>query len=545
MCKSALLVLLGVSLGLVKSFPSQEPDGGKHWVVIVAGSNSWYNYRHQADACHAYQIVHKNGIPDEQIVVMMYDDLAQNDMNPTPGILINRPNGSDVYRGVPKDYTGDNVTPQKFLAVLKGDKAKAKGKVINSGPNDHVFVYFTDHGAPGILAFPNDDLAVKDLQDTIQYMHKNKKYKRMVFYIEACESGTTQRGLHLLFLEHIPSGCNMCFSVYATTAANSHESSYACYYDEKRDTYLGDWYSVNWMEDSDVEDLNKETLLKQFKIVKSRTNTSHVMQYGNKTMAHMKVMEFQGNPKANTPPSPPMSLPPVTNLDLTPGPDVPLAILKRKMMATNDLKVSRELLEEINRHLKVGSKRIVVQKVTGDTLKTVQVLNEQADLTQHECYQAAVNHYKHNCFNWHKQEYEYALRHLYALLNLCERGYPAGRYGLLSHLCVMFFYSTTGCMSIRVIYRITVVFCSVYLKPEAYCPLFFFPSVASKLRWILCVLTISEKICLHPDLYGCLRRWSCSMFCLTITCEVDVTTIKTMTLLDFLILLRIIPTFSF
>lgn len=41
-------------------------------------------------------------------------------------------------------------------------------------------------------------------------------------------------------------------SVYATTAANPHESSYACYYDEERDTYLGDWYSVNWMEDSDV-----------------------------------------------------------------------------------------------------------------------------------------------------------------------------------------------------------------------------------------------------------------------------------------------------
>lgn len=40
--------------------------------------------------------------------------------------------------------------------------------------------------------------------------------------------------------------------MYATTAANAKESSYACYYDEKRDTYLGDWYSVNWMEDSDV-----------------------------------------------------------------------------------------------------------------------------------------------------------------------------------------------------------------------------------------------------------------------------------------------------
>lgn len=28
-----------------------------------------------------------------------------------------------------------------------------------SGPNDHVFVYFTDHGAPGLLAFPNDDVS--------------------------------------------------------------------------------------------------------------------------------------------------------------------------------------------------------------------------------------------------------------------------------------------------------------------------------------------------------------------------------------------------
>ncbi len=43
-----------------------------------AGSNGWYNYRHQADVCHAYQVLHKNGIPDSNIIVMMYDDLAKN-----------------------------------------------------------------------------------------------------------------------------------------------------------------------------------------------------------------------------------------------------------------------------------------------------------------------------------------------------------------------------------------------------------------------------------------------------------------------------------
>lgn len=42
-------VLLGLALGLVGAFPSPQDDAapGKNWVVIVAGSNGWYNYRHQ------------------------------------------------------------------------------------------------------------------------------------------------------------------------------------------------------------------------------------------------------------------------------------------------------------------------------------------------------------------------------------------------------------------------------------------------------------------------------------------------------------------
>uniref|UniRef100_A0A673LW88 Legumain-like n=1 Tax=Sinocyclocheilus rhinocerous TaxID=307959 RepID=A0A673LW88_9TELE len=80
---------------------------GKQWVMLVAGSKTWNNYRHQADVCHAYQIVHQNGIPDEQIVVMMYDDIAYNKKNPYPGSIINKPNGPNVYPGVPKDYTGE------------------------------------------------------------------------------------------------------------------------------------------------------------------------------------------------------------------------------------------------------------------------------------------------------------------------------------------------------------------------------------------------------------------------------------------------------
>lgn len=56
----------------------------------------------QADICHAYQILKKGGLRDENIIVFMYDDIASNKENPRPGVIINNPNGKDVYRGVPK-----------------------------------------------------------------------------------------------------------------------------------------------------------------------------------------------------------------------------------------------------------------------------------------------------------------------------------------------------------------------------------------------------------------------------------------------------------
>ncbi|XP_006839624.1 PREDICTED: legumain [Chrysochloris asiatica] len=427
-------LLLGLVLGTGAFVLDDPEDGGKHWVVIVAGSNGWYNYRHQADACHAYQIVHRNGIPDEQIIVMMYDDIANYEDNPTPGIVINRPNGTDVYSGVLKDYTGEDVTPGNFLAVLKGDaeavKGKGSGKVLKSGPRDHVFVYFTDHGAPGLLAFPNDDLHVKDLNKTIHYMYKHKMYQKMVFYIEACESGS--------MMKHLPDDIN----VYATTAANPSESSYACYYDEQRATYLGDWYSVNWMEDSDVEDLTKETLHKQYQLVKSHTNTSHVMQYGNKSISTMKLMQFQGiKHKASSP----ISLPPVKHLDLTPSPEVPLAIMKRKLMATNDLQETRDLLQKIDRHLEArhliekSVQRIISMLVTSEA-ELEECLTKRAELTEYSCYQDAATYFRTHCFNWHSSKYEYALRHLYVLVNLCEKPYPVDRIKLaMDKVCLGYY----------------------------------------------------------------------------------------------------------
>jgi hypothetical protein len=128
--------------------PAPTPAGqGTNWVVIIAGSKTFGNYRHQADACHAYQIVKKGGVPESQIILMMEDDVAHSSENPFPGKLFNKPTaagvaGVDVYDGCMVDYKGSVVTAQLLLDVLTGNSAavagKGNGKVLKSTSKDKV-----------------------------------------------------------------------------------------------------------------------------------------------------------------------------------------------------------------------------------------------------------------------------------------------------------------------------------------------------------------------------------------------------------------------
>lgn len=383
----------------------------KLWALLVAGSSGWDNYRHQADVCHAYQVLHNHGIPDERIVVMMYDDIAHNEQNPTPGVVVNHVNGSNVYLGVPIDYSGQEVTPENFLSVLQGKQvSNGSGKVIASGPKDHVFVFFSDHGGPGILCFPEANLMATQLSGAIKAMAAENKFRKMVLYIEACESGSIFDGL-------LPDDIN----VYATTAANPNESSYACYYDELRNTYLGDFYSVNWMEDSDHENLHRETLLRQFKIVKDETNTSHVTEYGDMQMGHMKLSAFQGRKQTA-----PIFLPSAP-LDLVDSRDVPVAIVRRTLEKTTDqvlrLFLKHKLDDMMRRRSFLSNEVADITHVlaNGDAERTAYLLNSKLPLRNRACYESVVKYFDFKCFKLSANPY--ALGHLRPFVNLCEENF--------------------------------------------------------------------------------------------------------------------------
>jgi legumain len=61
------------------------------WAILVAGSNTYSNYRHQADVYHSYQVLKKNGFSQDRIITFAYDDIAHNIKNPFKGKVFNKP----------------------------------------------------------------------------------------------------------------------------------------------------------------------------------------------------------------------------------------------------------------------------------------------------------------------------------------------------------------------------------------------------------------------------------------------------------------------
>ena len=132
-------------------------------------------------------------------------------------------------------------------------------------------------------------------------------------------------------------------SIYATTAADPAESSYACFFDNERETYLADVYSINWMLDSDAVNLHNETLEDQFQKVRSMTNTSHVSQYGDiDGVSGLDVASFQGLGGGNE------DLRINSFPDAIPSEDVPVYILLKSIAKTRNITRQHELQQRFN-----------------------------------------------------------------------------------------------------------------------------------------------------------------------------------------------------
>lgn len=168
----------------------------ENWAVIIAGSNSWYNYRHQSNVARQYQIYLDYGVKPENIIVFDYDDIPQYEANPFPGELYNLPgdDAKDYYKNLVIDYRGKEITKQTLFNVLLGVEDGSGKKVLKSTSEDNVFINYYDHGAPNLICLINERISSDELQDVLMLMHKKQMYKKLVFYLEACDSATMMEG---------------------------------------------------------------------------------------------------------------------------------------------------------------------------------------------------------------------------------------------------------------------------------------------------------------------------------------------------------------
>lgn len=413
---------------------AEVDEVGTRWAVLVAGSSGYGNYRHQADVCHAYQLLIKGGVKEENIVVFMYDDIANNELNPRPGVIINHPQGPNVYVGVPKDYTGDNVTAENLYAVILGDKSKVKGgsgKVINSKSEDRIFIYYSDHGGPGVLGMPNMPYVyAMDFIDVLKKKHASGGYKKMVVYIEACESGSMFEGV-------MPKDLN----VYVTTASNAQESSWGTYCPGVEPapppeyiTCLGDLYSVAWMEDSESHNLKRETVKQQYKSVKERTSNynnyalgSHVMQYGDTNITDEKLYLYQGFDPAT------VNLPPHNDklgskMEVVNQRDAEILFMwEMYKRLDHQTEKKREILEKIAETVKHrnhldGSVELIGVLLFGPTKgsSVLQALREPGLplVDDWECLKSRVRLFETHCGSLT----QYGMKHMRAFANICNSG---------------------------------------------------------------------------------------------------------------------------
>eukprot|EP00770_Monocercomonoides_exilis_P003459 MONOS_3439.1-p1 / transcript=MONOS_3439.1 / gene=MONOS_3439 / organism=Monocercomonoides_exilis_PA203 / gene_product=legumain-1 / transcript_product=legumain-1 / location=Mono_scaffold00081:51879-53906(-) / protein_length=595 / sequence_SO=supercontig / SO=protein_coding / is_pseudo=false len=232
------------------------------------------------------------------------------------------------------DYNGKQISPELFLAVISGNSSFSKGRVINSTRSDNVFIFYSDHGAPGVLLFPNNEvLHAVDLVETLHNLSRDGHFNNCLLFVEACYGASMFKDL-----------LKKNERVLAVSSADAFEESWACFCEdwaeeEKMQSEtnnkqrfrapgdgvicLGDEFSVGWMENVEMmkieedkekgnsmktskkairyENENKGTVKAVVNNVKQKTKLSRVCVFGQKSILNEPLSSFfKAPPKFNS-----------------------------------------------------------------------------------------------------------------------------------------------------------------------------------------------------------------------------------------------------
>ena len=254
--------------------------------IVVGPSSGWNNYRHESDALAVYTLLRENGVPDDHIILMLYDDVPDSPENPLYGNVHNVPGGANLRANAEVDYSGPNVTPDTFMDVLTGNITPETPFVLSSNASTDVFVYIASHGSPGSIVFPyppDPAFTAGEFANITNTMYREGKYRQMVFFVDTC------------FGESIAENATAKGVLYFT-GADSEEPSLGAVYDPQIHQWLSDEFTENVLAairaDPDITFRDLYTTTYE-RVTGSHVEMLNAQNFGN---INVPVMKFLSSP---------------------------------------------------------------------------------------------------------------------------------------------------------------------------------------------------------------------------------------------------------
>ena len=204
------------------------PELKDNYAVLVAASQGWKNYRHQADVLGMYHYLKEKGYDDDHIVLIMADDIAYNERNPLQGVVRREVAGKNLYEDVKIDYKLDALTLSDLKQILTSEPSEAYPVTLGSGTNDNVLFFWSGHGTQQGWEWKDTEHLDAGFARS---MFSDMQFRKMFAIIETCYSGG------------VAQGCTGIPGLLMMTAANPHETSKADAFDNELQVYLSNTFT--------------------------------------------------------------------------------------------------------------------------------------------------------------------------------------------------------------------------------------------------------------------------------------------------------------
>lgn len=273
------------------------------FALIVAPRTPYVDYGVPSESCRLYNDLIKGGMKEENIILMSSKVIANHPSNPFPGQLFTDDSpdapGVDYAQNCLDhiDYDESNFRGAFLLNLMTGDVdgvRKLTGienpKVLNSGPDDEVMIYFTSHGMKNEIVVGDSYIVKNDFYWAIHCMHDDQKFKHLLIFLETCYSGSMFEGLTL------------DDGIFVITAADNNHESYEshCPPDDVVDgKAIGACLSCLWDNAMEwfIEGDSSHTLDELFEHTHAKVaeeSKQNVSKFGSMEMGSMKIEEFVG-----------------------------------------------------------------------------------------------------------------------------------------------------------------------------------------------------------------------------------------------------------